>query len=69
VENFDAVDLEAQYRGMKHWLISMAVVNLFNRQPPYDSGALLYFPTHLPYDPFTYDDLGRMVDLHVTYKF
>ena len=54
----------------------MSVVNLFNNKPPYDSTALLFFSgngigggTIPPYDPVTYDDLGRMVDLHVSYSF
>jgi iron complex outermembrane recepter protein len=68
VASFDSVDLAAEYRGLKNWKFALSVVNLFNRYPPYDSAALLVFqPT--PYDPTTYDDLGRMVDLHVTYAF
>ena len=70
VEPYTAVDLNAEYRGLENWKISLTVINVFNRQPPYDSGSLLFawgFP--VPYDLGTYDDLGRMIDLHVTYKF
>jgi hypothetical protein len=38
--------------------------------PLYDSGALLFLSSPGgPFDPTTYDDLGRMIDLHVTNKF
>ncbi len=47
----------------------MSIVNVFNQYPPYDSAALLFFPTDTPYDPETYDDLGRMIDVHVAYSF
>ena len=76
VSAFNAIDLYGQYRGLKNWKLSMSVVNLFNNKPPYDSTALLFFSgngvgggTIPPYDPVTYDDLGRMVDLHVSYSF
>jgi iron complex outermembrane receptor protein len=68
VASFEAVDLAGEYRGLKNWKFSLSVVNLFNRYPPYDSAALLVFQAG-PYDPATYDDLGRMIDLHVTYAF
>jgi iron complex outermembrane receptor protein len=67
VASFDAVDLDVEYRGLKNWKFVMSVVNLFNRYPPYDSSALNFSPTGTPYDPFTYDDMGRMIDLHVTF--
>jgi iron complex outermembrane recepter protein len=69
VASFSSVDLNGEYRGLKDWKFTLSVVNLFNRYPPYDSAALLYFPSATPYDPITYDDLGRMIDLHVTYSF
>ncbi len=69
VASFNALDLNAEYRGLQNWKFDLAIVNLLNRQPPYDSGALLFFPSNTPYDPVTYDDLGRMIDFHVTYKF
>jgi iron complex outermembrane receptor protein len=69
VASFYSVDLNGEYRGLDHWRFTLSIVNLLNRQPPYDSGALLYFPSGTPYDPVTYDDLGRMIDLHATYKF
>jgi iron complex outermembrane recepter protein len=69
VASFDAVDLDAEYRGLKNWKFVLSVVNLFNRYPPYDSSALNFSPTGTPYDPFTYDDMGRMIDLHATYRF
>ncbi len=62
-------DLAAEYRGIKNWKFSATVVNLFNRQPPYDSAALNFLPIQTPYDNFTYDDLGRMIDFHVAYSF
>jgi outer membrane receptor protein involved in Fe transport len=68
VASFDAVDLDVEYRGLQNWKFVLSVVNLFNRYPPYDSSALNFSPTGTPYDPFTYDDMGRMIDLHVTYK-
>jgi iron complex outermembrane recepter protein len=68
VASFDAVDLDAEYRGLQNWKFVLSVVNLFNRYPPYDSSALNFSPTGTPYDPFTYDDMGRMIDFHVTYK-
>jgi iron complex outermembrane recepter protein len=68
VASFDAVDLDAEYRGLKNWKFVLSVVNLFNRYPPYDSSALNFSPTGTPYDPFTYDDMGRIIDFHVTFK-
>ena len=68
VASFDAVDLNAEYRGVKNWTFTLSIVNLLNRYPPYDSAALLFF-TGTPYDPVAYDDLGRMIDLHATYRF
>jgi iron complex outermembrane receptor protein len=70
IASYNAVDLNAEYRGREHWKFSLAVVNLLNRQPPYDSGALLFLSSPGgPFDPTTYDDLGRMVDLRVKYSF
>lgn len=69
VASFSAVDLDAEYRGLKDWKFTLSVVNLFNRYPPYDSAALLFGVGNLPFDPFTYDDLGRMISLHVTRSF
>ena len=64
---WDEFDLDAVYRGLKNWRFDLSVVNVLNRYPPYDSAALLYFPTNTPYDPVTYDDLGRMISVHITY--
>jgi len=70
IASYNAVDLNAEYRGLGNWKFALGVVNLFNRQPPYDSGALLFLSSPGgPFDPTTYDDLGRMVNLRVTYKF
>jgi iron complex outermembrane recepter protein len=70
IASYSAVDLNLEYRGLENWKFDLGVVNLFNRQPPYDSGALLFLSSPGgPFDPTTYDDLGRMIDLHVTYKF
>jgi iron complex outermembrane receptor protein len=69
VASYTTWDLHGEYKGLKNWKFSATVVNLFNRQPPYDSGALLYFPTHTPYDPMQYDDRGRMIDVHASYSF
>jgi iron complex outermembrane receptor protein len=70
IASYNAVDLNAEYRGLENWKFSLAVVNLFNRQPPYDSGALIFLASPGgPFDPTTYDDLGRMINARVTYKF
>ena len=69
VASFNSVDLDGEYRGLKDWKFRLSVVNLLNRYPPYDSAALLFFPGGAPYDPVTYDDLGRMISLHVTRSF
>lgn len=66
---YNAVDLNAEYRGLQNLRIALSVINVFNRQPPYDSGAMLFAFGPVPYDIGTYDDLGRMIDLHVTYSF
>jgi outer membrane receptor protein involved in Fe transport len=68
VASFDAVDLDAEYHGLKNWKFVLSVVNLFNRSPPYDSSWLRFGPIAMPYDAFTYDDMGRMIDFHVTFK-
>jgi iron complex outermembrane receptor protein len=73
VDSFESIDLNGQYRGLKNWKFSVSIVNLLNREPPYDSAALLSGtyapPTSAPYDVFTYDDLGRMIDVHAAYTF
>jgi iron complex outermembrane recepter protein len=69
VASFESVDLNGEYRGLKNFKFALTVVNLFNRQPPYDSAALNFLEPGTPYDPYTYDDFGRMVDFHVTYTF
>jgi iron complex outermembrane receptor protein len=69
VASFESVDLNGEYRGLRNFKFTLTVVNLFNRQPPYDSGALNFLQPPTPYDPYTYDDFGRMVDFHVTYLF
>jgi iron complex outermembrane receptor protein len=69
VEPFTAVDLNAEYRGIENWKFSLSVVNAFNRQPPYDSSALLFLGLNQAWDSTLYDDMGRTIDLHVTYKF
>jgi outer membrane receptor protein involved in Fe transport len=69
VASFNSIDLDAQYRGLKDWKFALSVVNLLNKAPPYDSAALLFFPGGTPYDPLTYDDLGRMISFHVTWSF
>jgi len=68
VASFNAIDLAAEYRGLKNWKFVLSVVNLLNHSPPYDSAALNFLLPDVPYDPFTYDDLGRMVDFHVRYS-
>ena len=35
--------MNAEYRGLQNWKFALSIVNALNRQPPYDSGALLYF--------------------------
>jgi hypothetical protein len=47
----------------------LTVVNLADRKPPYDSANLGAGPIAAPYDIFTYDDFGRMIDLHIAYSF
>jgi hypothetical protein len=42
IASYSAVDLNAGYCGLGNWKFALGVVNLFNRQPPYDSGALLF---------------------------
>jgi len=69
VASFESVDLNGEYRGLKNFKFTVSVVNLFNRQPPYDSAALNFLQPDTPYDPYTYDDFGRMVDFHITYTF
>jgi iron complex outermembrane receptor protein len=70
IASYNAVDLNAEYRGLENWKFALGVVNLLNRQPPYDSGALLFLSSPGgPFDPTTYDDLGRIINLRVTYKF
>lgn len=69
VGSYTAVDLNVQYRALENWKFSLTVVNLFNRQPPYDSAALLFLTPGMPFDPGTYDDMGRMVDFHVIFQF
>jgi outer membrane receptor protein involved in Fe transport len=70
IASYNAVDLNAEYRGLENWRFLLGVVNLLNRQPPYDSGALIFLSSPGgPYDPTTYDDLGRMINLRVTNEF
>ncbi|HEX4377077.1 MAG TPA: TonB-dependent receptor, partial [Steroidobacteraceae bacterium] len=67
VASFTAFDLNAEYK-VKNWDFRLSVLNVLNRYPPYDSAAMLDSPEGDPYDPFTYDDLGRAIDLHVKFS-
>ena len=67
--SFTAIDLYGEYRFRKNWKFSMTVVNVADRDPPYDSANLRFGVIGTPYDLFTYDDFGRMIDLHVSYTF
>jgi iron complex outermembrane receptor protein len=69
VGSFTAIDLYGEYRFRKNWKFSMTVVNVADRDPPYDSANLRFGVIGTPYDLFTYDDFGRMIDLHVAYSF
>lgn len=72
VSPYSAIDLYGQYRW-SNWKFSLSVVNLTDNKPPYDSSNLLLGtfapPVAQPYDISTYDDLGRMIDLHISYTF
>jgi iron complex outermembrane recepter protein len=68
VASFSSVNLDGEYHGLPNWNFALSVVNLFDRQPPYDSAALLY-SFNTPYDVTLYDALGRTISLRVTYKF
>ncbi|HEX4583395.1 MAG TPA: TonB-dependent receptor [Burkholderiaceae bacterium] len=69
VSSFTAIDLYGEFRYNKHWKASLTVVNVADRNPPYDSANLRFGVIGTPYDLFTYDDFGRMIDLHVAYSF
>jgi iron complex outermembrane receptor protein len=69
VASFTAIDLYGEYRFRKNWKFSMTVVNVADRDPPYDSANSRFGVIGTPYDLFTYDDFGRMIDLHVSYTF
>jgi outer membrane receptor protein involved in Fe transport len=69
VASYTAIDLYGEYRFRKNWKFSMTVVNVADRDPPYDSANLRFGVIGTPYDLFTYDDFGRMIDLHVSYSF
>ena len=62
-------DLYGEFRYNKNWKASLTVVNVADRKPPYDSANLRFGVIGTPYDLFTYDDFGRMIDLHVAYSF
>jgi len=68
VAAFNAIDLHGEYRWRK-WKFDLTVVNITDNKPPYDSANLLFGVIGTPYDLFTYDDMGRMVDMHVSYSF
>jgi iron complex outermembrane receptor protein len=68
VSAFTPVDLYGEYR-LKNWKVSLTVVNVADIKPPYDSANLRFGVIPMPYDLFTYDDFGRMVDLHLSYTF
>jgi iron complex outermembrane receptor protein len=72
VSSYTSFDVNGQYRW-DHWKATLAVINVFDRQPPYDSSALLFGtfspPVAQPYDIGLYDALGRMIDLHLAYTF
>jgi iron complex outermembrane receptor protein len=55
-------DLYGEYRGIKHWRFYGAVLNLFNRHPPWDA-------TNYPFDVTLYDATGRFASVHAEYKF
>lgn len=62
VGSLTTFDLYGEYRGIKHWRFYAAVINLFNRHPPWD-------PTNFPFDPTLYDATGRFASVHAEYKF
>lgn len=72
VSPYASVDLDGQYRW-RNWKVSLAIINLTDNQPPYDSSALLFGtfapPVAQPFDIGLYDPLGRMIDLHISYTF
>jgi iron complex outermembrane receptor protein len=69
VASFTVLDVYGEFRYNKNWKASLTVVNVADRKPPYDSANLNAGPIAAPYDIFTYDDFGRMIDLHVAYTF
>ncbi len=60
-------------RMRKRGLGRATVRTLCHQAPPYDSAALLAGtyapPTSAPFDVFTYDDFGRMIDFHASCSF
>jgi iron complex outermembrane receptor protein len=62
------LDLYGEYRGLKNWSFRFSVVNLFNVAPPFDDAAL-FFSGYETYDQTLYDPRGRIIDLHVQYRF
>jgi len=72
VSPYASVDLDGQYRW-RNWKVSLAIINVTDNKPPYDSSALLFGtfapPVAQPFDIGLYDPLGRMIDLHLSYTF
>jgi iron complex outermembrane receptor protein len=72
VASYTSLDLDGQYRW-KNWKATLSIINLTDKQPPYDSSALLFGsfapPVAQPFDTGLYDALGRMIDLHLSYTF
>jgi iron complex outermembrane receptor protein len=65
--SFQTWDLQGTYTGIKNLTLRAGVKNLFNKLPPIDYNAGLYFQSG--YDPTYYDAHGMFGYLTATYKF
>jgi len=62
-------DLYAEYHGLKNWTFSGSVVNVFNREPPWDWASWAFSAGAQTFDNTLYDARGRFIEARVKYAF
>jgi iron complex outermembrane receptor protein len=68
VPSYPTLDLYGEYNGLKNWKISASIINVANREPPFDWFAFA-FSGYEGYDTTLYDARGRVFQLRAQFRF